>query len=298
VAGGVALTVAVGLGAEARGHELGTPLPPFLAGFDPGAGSWTVPAVVVLGGALLAVRRWARQAPAAAFAGGALLLALALRLALGAARDGPAGWWAVFDTSFEAKNEYLPALPALDYGVGVFLDRFAEVGTSLPVHAVGHPPGLLVLMHGLGIESPEALAALVIGTGALSVPLVYLLGRRLLDERRARMAALLYLFAPSALVYGATSADALFVTAGLIAALGLSAGSRAVRATAGAGALAVASFFSWALLAIGAWAALLVWRREGPRAALALSAACAAALAAFYAALYAASGFDPLGALQ
>jgi hypothetical protein len=41
-----------------------------------------------------------------------------------------------------------------------------------------------------------------------------------------------------------------------------------------------------------------VWRREGVRAALALSALCAAALLAFYAAVYGLTGFDPIGTLR
>jgi hypothetical protein len=66
----------------------------------------------------------------------------------------------------------------------------------------------------------------------------------------------------------------------------------------GAVALAVASFFAWSLLAIGAWAAIVTLRRNGLRAALALSAVCGAALVAFYALLYAGTGFDPIGSLR
>jgi hypothetical protein len=61
--------------------------------------------------------------------------------------------------------------------------------------------------------------------------------------------------------------------------------------------LAVVSFFSWAPLAIGAFATLLVAQREGLRRAALLAAAIAAALLAFYLGLYAASGYDPLGVL-
>jgi methylthioxylose transferase len=52
------------------------------------------------------------------------------------------------------------------------------------------------------------------------------------------------------------------------------------------------------LPAVGAWAAILVLRREGLRHALALSAVCAVALLAFHALLHAATGFDPIGALR
>jgi hypothetical protein len=121
----------------------------------------------------------------------------------------------------EAASEYLPVLPAFEFGTRFFLDTFAEIGASLPVHAIGHPPGLLVTMHWLGVHDAPGMAALTIGVGALSIPLAYLLARALLDERRARIATLLYVFAPSAVLYGATSADALYTTLALLAAVPL-----------------------------------------------------------------------------
>jgi methylthioxylose transferase len=119
----------------------------------------------------------------------------------------------------------------------------------------------------------------------------------MLDERRARVAALLLALAPGALLFGATSADAVYLTLGLLAAWPLASRSWTARA-AGAVALAAGSFFAWSLLAVGAWAAILVLRRDGLRQALALSALCAMALLAFYALLYAATGFDPIGTLR
>ncbi len=149
------------------------------------------------------------------------------------------------------------------------------------------------------MDGAPALAALTIGVGVLSVPLTYLLARELLGERRARIATLLYVFAPSALLYGATSADALFATVALLAALPLAVALRRPGALAAGGpALALASFFSYANLAVGAWAALLAWQREGARRALALCVACAASLACFYALLHLATGYDPFGALE
>jgi hypothetical protein len=61
-----------------------------------------------------------------------------------------------------------------------------------------------VSQRGLGERRAPGMAALKIGVGALSIPLAYLLARALLDERRARIAALLYVFAPSAVLYRAT----------------------------------------------------------------------------------------------
>ena len=76
-------------------------------------------------------------------------------------------------------------------------------------------------------------------------------------------------------------------------------GSRPWRAPfAGAAALAMASFFSWALVAVGGLAVLVELRTRGLRRAAALGALCATAVAAFYAALYAATGFDPIGTIR
>jgi hypothetical protein len=295
----IAATVAWGLIAEAAGVRLGMPSPPLLYVFKPALAPLALPALAVIAGCAVAAPRL--RAPAvspARFAAAALVIGLALRLALAAARGGVDAWYAIYEVpNFESVNEYLPALPALDFGLRFFLDTFAEVGTALPVHAVGHPPGLLATLHLLGIESAEGMAALTIGVGALSIPLAYLLARELLDEARARNATLLYVFAPSAVIGGATSADALFATLAMLAAVTLLARSTAVR-VAGTAALALASFFSYANLAIGAFATFVTARREGVRRALALAGACAAGLALFYGLLHLTTGFDPIGALR
>jgi hypothetical protein len=236
--------------------------------------------------------------PVPAFAVATLVLTLVLRLVLAAGSGGTEQWSHVFDAaSFEGPNEYLPALGALDFGAGFFIDRFAELVPALPVHAAGHPPGLLLVLHALGIDSPGGMAALCIGAGALSAPLSYLCARQVLDERSARVAALLLAMAPGALLFGATSADAVYLTLGLLAAWLLAKRSPWAHA-GGAVALAAASFFAWSLLAVGAWAAVLTLRRDGLRRALALSALCAVTLLAFYALLHAATGFDPIGTLR
>jgi hypothetical protein len=302
VAGAAAVvTVVVGLYVRrATDTPLGTPYPPFVGGWLPAVHPLLAVSVLCLAGAVaFAPRLLAPRVPPWAFALAALGLTLVLRLALAAGRTGTEAWSAVFDParSFEANNEYLPALGALDFGPRFFLDRFAETVPALPVHAAGHPPGLLLTLHALGIGSPAGMAALCIGAGALSGPLAYLLGRQVLDERGARVAALLLALAPGALLFGATSADAVYLTLGLLAAWPLAARSWTARA-AGAVALAVASFFAWSLLAVGAWAAIVALRRDGWRPALALSAVCGAALLAFYALLYAGTGFDPIGTLR
>jgi hypothetical protein len=229
------------------------------------------------------------------FAGAVFALTLALRLALAAASRGTGEWARVFDPgSFEGPNEYLPALAALQYGAGFFLDRFAELVPALPVHAAGHPPGLLLVMDALGLSTPGRLAALCIAGGALVAPLAYAVARHITDERAARLAALLSATAPSVLLFGATSADALFASIGLLAAWPYA----ARRTLLGAALLALASLFAWSLLAIGAWAAILAWRRDGFAAMLRLGALSAAVLLAAHGAFAVATGFDPIGTLR
>jgi hypothetical protein len=288
-----AVPVVVGRVSDA---PLGVPHAPFVGNFDPGADALVTVAIacfaagIAVAPRLLTVGAWR-------FAAATFGLTLALRLAL-AATGGIEAWWRVFSLrSFEGPNEYLPALGALTWGPRFFLDRFAETVPALPVHAAGHPPGLLLTLHALQIGSPGAMAALCIGVGALSAPLAYVLGRQVLDERGARVATLLLAFAPGALLFGATSADAVYLTLGLLAAWPLATRSWRAR-TIGAIVLAGASFFAWSLPAVGAWAALVALRREGPRAALALSVLCGAALVLFYALLHAATGFDAIGALR
>lgn len=296
VAAVATVTVAYGLIATASGEHLGTGLAPFAGHLAPRAGALALPGAALLAAAAaLAPRLRDPAVGAVRFAATIFVLGLGLRLALGVARDGMPGVYEVFQLGHpEAASEYLPALPAFEFGTRFFLDRFAEMGPSLPVNAVGHPPGLLLSLHLLGIESAGAMAAFVIGTGALSIPLTYLAGRRLLDERRARSAALLYVFAPSAVLLGATSADALYATVGLLAILALL--SR--RSVLGPAGFALAAFFSYANLALGAWAVLVAAGREGLRRAALLAASCGLALAGSWALLHLATGYDPLGAVR
>ena len=302
VAGVVALlTVAVGLYVRrATDTPLGVPYPPALGNWNPQADPLLVVCVLCFAAAVaLAPRLLAPRVPAWAFALAALVLTLVLRLALAAARGGTGAWSQVFDParSFEAKNEYLPALGALDPGTGFFLDRFAELVPSFPVHVAGHPPGLVLVLHWLGIDSAGGMAALCIGAGALSGPLTYALARQLLSERGARIAALALVLAPGALLFGATSPDAVYLTLGLLAAWPLAARSWTARG-AGAVLLALGSFFAWSLPAVGAWAAIVTLRREGLRPAAALTALCGVALVGFYALVHAATGFDPIGTIR
>lgn len=287
-----ALTVAVGLWEDGHGRLLGVPHPPFIGGWNPQATLWLALALacfvaaVALVDPLLRLKGWA-------FAAATFALTLVLRVVLFASRNG-----GDFDRALavlprgEGKNEYLPTLPAFDYGTRFVLDRFAELVPALPVHSAGHPPGLVITMHFLGLNTGTRLAWFCIVVGALATPLTYALAKRLLnDERSARLAGILMAFSPAILQYGAVSPDAVYLTLGLLAAIPLLSG----RLVLGAIALAVVVMFAWSLLAIGAWAAILVLARDGLKPAVKLAAACGVALLAVQGLLAAGTGWDPIG---
>jgi methylthioxylose transferase len=295
---GAAVTVAAGLLIRHLHGGLGTASPPFVMVWGPRMSPLAIVAVAAVALAVPLAERLVQVSRPAAFAAGVLALALGLGLAVNLASTGTAGWDAVFDLhpggSFEAANEYLPGLPALSYGTRFYLDRFAELVPALPVNVAGHPPGPLLVLHVLGITTAAGAAALCIGVGALGAPLTYALGSALGDERDARVAAVLFACSPLTLLFGVTSFDYLYATCGVAAACLLASDRRA----AGAIALAFAALMSWALLAVGAWAAVLAWRRHGGRAAAGVAAACAVAWLALNAILAAAYGYDPIGTLR
>ena len=283
--------MAAGLWLDATGTQLGVPYPPFIGNWGPHADPLALLAIGLFAAAIaLTPRLLAARTRPATIAAALFAATLILRLALNAARGGTAAWDHVFDDSLEAKLEYLPALPALKYGVHVFLDRFAETVPALPVHAAGHPPGLLLTMHYLDLTTPARLAAFCIVVGALAAPLTYALARRVLDETGARVAGGLMALAPGALLFGATSADAVYCTLGLAAAVALVSPRRGVQ-VAGGLLLAAASLFAWSLLAVGAWAVL--YRRD-----LRLALIIGATLLGCHAVFAVATGFDPLGTLH
>ncbi len=296
------VVVVAGIALQAAGVELGTAVSPFVMALNPQATLWALPAAGLLAAAVMVGPRLLTSPRSPAAHGTCLFaLALVLGLAVAAARRGPSGWSAIFDLgpggSFEAKNEYLPGLSALEPGVWFFLDRFAEMVPSMPVNVGGHPPGLMLLIHVFALDTPERLAALCIASAAACAPLTYLLARRLLaDEIRARVAGLLVVASPVVLLFGTTSADAVYAAAGLLAANGLLAPRRGWRGL-GCVVFALATLGNWALLAIGAWAAIVVWRREGIRPAVVLAAGCAAGVLSVNAILALTYGYDPIGTL-
>ncbi len=299
------LVVGIGLVWRLRGLSLGTSTEPFVAGWLPQVDPAGLVAALLAGAAFVAVAprlvevRWSPPVIAVAL----YLLALGTGLAINAAREGVTGWSHIFDlegglSQSHAINEYLPGLPTLEYGVRNYLDRFAEVVTSQSVNVAGHPPGPLLLAHWLGIQSATALAALVILVGALCAPLAYRLGWTLSgEESTGRIAGLLCAASPLTLLFGVTSFDYAFAAFGALAACGLVARSWQWR-TFGLVAFAVASMMTWALLGVGAWAAIVVLLRDGWRRGLALAALSGAAVVALQGSLALGYGYDPIGTLR
>ena len=299
-AGVVALaTIAVGLYLErVAGEPLGLPDAPFVGNWAPQADPLLVVSIVCFAAAVTVAPRLL-SLPSPLFAVASFVLVLVLWLALAAGSGGTAQWSAVFDPTDVRGPERVPARPRRSRVRRRVLPRPLRRARAGAARCT--PPGIRRACCSRSTRSgstrPAAWPALCIGVGALSGPLTYLLARQVLDERRARVATLLFALAPGALLFGATSADAVYLTLGLLAAWPLAARSWRARA-AGAVILAAGSLFAWSLPAVGAWAAILTLRRDGLRDALALSALCGLALLVFHALLHAATGFDPIGALR
>ncbi len=296
-------TIAAGLIVRWRTRiDLGTPLPPFLMSWSPHV-RWPALVGLAVAAAVIAAAPEAieRVRGGVTFAALAYAATLAVGLAVNAARRGTAGWSHVFDLSghgsFEASREYLPALKWLNGGVAHYVGHYAQILPYLPTHTKGNPPGPLVAMHLLSITTAGRLTAACILVGALTAPLTYALGRELGGERRGRVAALLTSFSPAVVLFGVTSVDYAFAALGAAGAWLLIARRPGARA-AGCAVVAIASFFSWVLLAIPVWAVLTVLRRDGLRAAALCAAQALAAILALTLILAAVWGYDPVAILR
>lgn len=298
------LVVIVGTAVHHANGSLGTAQPPFVMQAEVSASITFLLAAMIACPLAVALAPWlhAGLVEHRAFLATAALGSLALALVINAARDGTSGWSNVFDIgpqgSFEAKNEILGGTQALSYGVGFFLDRFAELAPAVPVHMAGHPPGLPIATHWLGLDSAGGLAALCIAALAALSPATYLLSRSLgREQAEARLAALLAMASPALILFGVSSPDAVFALAGVLSAA-LLVNERSSLAAVGCVALAAATMLSWLSFALAAWAVLVVWRRFGLRRATAIAAGCALACIAAQATLAATTGWDPIGSLR
>jgi methylthioxylose transferase len=229
--------------------------------------------------------------PAPAFVAAAFVLALGARLGLATAQRGVDEWWWPLVRNGATHTEYPAAYGLVARSPSGFVDHFAQLVPTLPVHPSAHPAGATLAFYALdratGGARGSALALCAIGAAAV-VPTL-LLGRALADEQAARRAVLLFALAPATLLYGATSYDAAFVPLGVTAAwLFLTR-----RVVAGAVAATAGFLVSYALGLVPLYAALVAGGRRGVRIAAASALAALAALVVLWLAL----GYDPVHAV-
>lgn len=296
---GATAVVALGQYVAAGGTDLGTAEPPFVMGrlprLDPLAAVTLVLAALA---AWVVPRMPERLRRDWAFGLGLFAVALVLGLAMNVMRTGLPGIWEVHELgpggSFTAKNEYLPGLAALQWGLLPFLDRFAEIGPATTVNVIGHPPGFMVLLHVLGIQTAPQVGLLVAVLGSTCAPLAWMLGRELLaDEAAARRAGVLTALSPGLLLIGVSAVDYVFAALGVLAAWLLLTRPRVL----GGLAFAVAAFSQWALLAIGAWVVFVTWQRRGFWPGVRLGALCAAWVLGTQLVIHLLTGYDPISTL-
>jgi hypothetical protein len=290
--GFVAATTAYGVTAR----RLGAGLPPFFLWAHPRASGWTVPAIAVLTASLLAVPYVVRARPRS-FMAGSVAVALSARLAVNMIRFGPPEWARPF-ISVERHQEYPTTIRLYGAHPLGFVGRFAQLVPHLAVHPAGHPPGptlIAITLVRVGLPGAWPLALLLIVVGMLSAPLTYLAAIGLgSNEREARVAALVWVFAPASMIESVTSMDAVFCTLGIGTVVLLVRGRRWV---GGVGVWAC-SFMSYSLPAAPLWAIAVIWRRRSLRSALILALASAVVVIGIDLALRIWLGFDPIAAFQ
>ncbi len=168
--------------------------------------AWALPALVLApvavaaGPTVAAGSSWPRLLWIAG--GAALVWTVALALT-----DGPNA----LSAPLESRYEYLAAVDRVGSPTA-FLSSFTDVLPTYPTHVKGHPPGLLLLlagMGGIGLGGSGPATALVLLGGALLVPGALVAHRALAGERAARAAAPFLVLLPGAVWLG-TSADGLF----------------------------------------------------------------------------------------
>lgn len=175
-------------------------------------------------------------------------------------------------------HDYLADVPRVG-GLGEFLGGYVErvpveAADAWTTHVGGHPPGpllLLVVLDRLGLGGPSWAAVVFVAAGGSAVAAVLVATRAVAGEEQARAAAPFLVLAP-AVVWLATSADALFlgVSAWGLAALAVAAtveGRRSDLYAVGGGLLlGVTLFLSYGLVLLGplALAVVVVRRRLRP----------------------------------
>ena len=267
----------------ATGPRLYVDTPPLAARIDPAISAWAIPAVILavatvtLGPRVARRLRWPLVLLVAAGVAAAWAVALALV-------RGPHE----LTRPLLAHTDYLAAVGAVS-SPGEFLAGFTDRIGTYPAHVRAHPPGMVLLLWGLGqvgLSGPGWAAALQIAGGAAAVPAALIATRAMAGEARARAATPFVSLAPIATAV-ATSADALFAGVGawavalVVLALSQPGPRSALLAAAGGGLFGATLLLTYGGVLLGAVAApvIVARRRLGP-AALAATVAVAVVLGA------------------
>jgi hypothetical protein len=170
--------------------------------------------LVGLGAAWLPIRRWTAGGRAAWLIA-IVVAAYAVHAACGVVHNG---FQQGFELTFSRVQEYWNDVRFVHPG---FLARFPEFEKPLSQHGATHPPGLtlvLAALVALGAKK-RAAAELICSTAcALTALPLYGAARRLTDERTARVATVLFLFACSVTAFAVLAMDSvtmLFATLAL-----------------------------------------------------------------------------------
>jgi hypothetical protein len=223
------------------------------------------------------------------FAAVLLLLSLALPLALFLVREDLPRLGSQF--LIYRGEEYFDDARRVT-ALGDFLARYTELAPKLSLHGRVHPPGFATFLYAIGRTfSPTPLAAgiAVVVVFAVGTLLAWRAFALVLDERGARIAALVLLAAPSLLDYACTSMDAVFygiACAVLFAAfLALSEHGRWWHAVLAGLTLYAGMFSSFSAVPLGLfialYAALTWWERRSWRVPVQLAIALVSFAAAY-----------------
>ena len=261
--------------------------PPLFGGWDLQPGLDLLLPAAVAAAIVFAGPRVARAAPWPWLLGAACLGFAAWAIAL-ALTNGAGG----LTEPLETKPEYLRIVPGAG-SPGEFLTTFFDRVDGYPTHVRGHPPGMILILIGLGsagLGGSAPAAALILAAAATTPAAVLVAMRAVAGEAAARRAAPFVVLVPAA-VYVAISADALYMGVGawavatVVLALARDPG-RGADALALAGGLlfGIVAFLSYGLVLLGAvpLVVALALRRARPLVVAALG--FGAVLAAFAAA--------------
>lgn len=164
------------------------------------------------------------------------------------------------------------------YGFRGFVERYPQLVPEITsIHSLTHPAGPVVVVAALEAAFPGAPGASAVVLALLGLAVVvptYLIARRLLSERAARVAVLLLAFAPAPIMFSFTSLDALFATvlATCVYLLirGLERDASWRRAAVAGVAVGLAAFLTYAVSFLAMFGALYAFRNHAWRRALRL----------------------------